>query len=698
MIYNYDEDFLHELDKQKVRETYAKIIALDFEENPIEEIEGKVTSGSISIDGSSAVRRTCTLSLVVPKANINSFYWDMRKKFRLEIGLRNTINPTYPEIVWFKEGVFVVSAFSTNISTTSTTISISGKDKMCLLNGDLGGNLNASIDFGTEEFYDKENNTTTYSKVPIRTIVRESLHTYAQEPYHNIIINDLDEAALELLEYKGDDPIYLLRNVRTDEFENFTTYGNTQCRVGNRSATLATIEDVGGHYDTRVELEPGIGIAPSEVTFAGTAETYTVAKLEYGQSAGYRVTDLVYAGELVSNIGDTLTSIYDRIVNMLGEYEYFYNLDGQFVFQRKRNFVSTSWNNLVKRDSDVFAENSATSSASTYFFEGNTLISSFQNQPVLNNLKNDFSIWGERETISNTKIPVHYRYSINLKPESYRSVNITQSDIIGYNITHADSPMKTQTSVLYTTDQYDWRELIYRMARDFRQYGQLDNFMVKIAESNPQYPLGTTGYEAYYVDMESFWRELYDPELSTDDYFTDGENKYWNKMIVDNPAGLNFWFDLLDAKSSELGKFSVTNVGNRSKVVKDNDVTSIYYREVPNLLFTTYQQYRNSDLKTWTGYIPVFIQSELESMFNISAQGKSAKDVLDNLLYDYTYCVESVSVNAVPVYYLEPNTRVYIKDDLTGIDGEYIVSKITLPLTYNGTMSFSATKAPSRIL
>ena len=85
-------------------------------------------------------------------------------------------------------------------------------------------------------------------------------------------------------------------------------------------------------------------------------------------------------------------------------------------------------------------------------------------------------------------------------------------------------------------------------------------------------------------------------------------------------------------------------------------------------------------------------------MFNISAQGKSAKDVLDNLLYDYTYCVESVSVNAVPVYYLEPNTRVYIKDDLTGIDGEYIVSKITLPLTYNGTMSFSATKAPSRIL
>lgn len=698
MTYNYDQDFLCELDKQKIREVYARIIALDFDENPIETIEGKVTGGTINIDGTSAVRRTCSLTLVVPDVNINAFLWDMRKKFKLEVGLRNTINPTYPDIIWFQEGVYVVTAFNTNISTTSTTVTISGKDKMCLLNGDLGGNLNASIDFGTEEYYDKENNTTTYTKVPIRTIMRESLHTYAQEPYHNIIINDLDEAALELLEYKGDDPIYLLRNVATDEFENFTTYGNTPCVVNGAAATLETIEEVGGHYDTRVELEPGIGIEPSEVTFAGTAVKYTIAKLEYGQTAGYRVTDLVYAGELVSNIGDTLTSIYDKIVKMLGEYEYFYNLEGQFVFQRKHSYLSTSWNNLKNVQEDIYADDSAYTTASTYFFEGNTLISSFQNTPNLQNLKNDFSIWGERETSSKVKVPVHYRYSINLKPETYKTVEITEDDIRGYNSAHPDLQMKPQSSITYTIEDYDWRELIYHMARDFRQYGQLDNFMVKVAQANSQYPLGITGYEAYYVDMESFWRELYDPTVPTEDYYVDGENKYWNKMIVENPALLNFWFDLLDARESELGEFSISNVGDRTKVVKDSDVTSIYYREVPNLLFTTYQQYRNSDIKTWTGYIPVFIQSELESMFNISAQGKCAKDVLDNLLYNYTYCIESVSVNAIPVYYLQPNTRVSIKDELSGINGEYVVTKITLPLTYNGTMSFSATKVPSRIL
>jgi hypothetical protein len=41
---------------------------------------------------------------------------------------------------------------------------------------------------------------------------------------------------------------------------------------------------------------------------------------------------LVYAGELVSSIGETITSILDKIKNMLGEYEYFYDLDGRFIF------------------------------------------------------------------------------------------------------------------------------------------------------------------------------------------------------------------------------------------------------------------------------------------------------------------------------------------------------------------------------
>jgi hypothetical protein len=37
----------------------------------------------------------------------------------------------------------------------------------------------------------------------------------------------------------------------------------------------------------------------------------------------------------------------DKIKNMLGDYEYFYDLDGRFVWQRKKTYINVSWNNIV---------------------------------------------------------------------------------------------------------------------------------------------------------------------------------------------------------------------------------------------------------------------------------------------------------------------------------------------------------------
>jgi hypothetical protein len=35
---------------------------------------------------------------------------------------------------------------------------------------------------------------------------------------------------------------------------------------------------------------------------------------------------------LVASPGESITSILDKIKNMLGDYEYFYDIDGRFVF------------------------------------------------------------------------------------------------------------------------------------------------------------------------------------------------------------------------------------------------------------------------------------------------------------------------------------------------------------------------------
>lgn len=174
--------FLQKLYLNRHKEIYAKIIALNNAEEPIEEIEGKVTGGSVSLDGSSNVRRSCSISMIAEDVNINAFYWGIKNKFKLYIGMRNEVDSEYEDIIWFPFGVMVIASFNTSLATNGFNISINGKDKMCLLNGDMGGSLFASVDFGKEEYYDSETKITTITDIPIKTIIREAVHAYAGDP------------------------------------------------------------------------------------------------------------------------------------------------------------------------------------------------------------------------------------------------------------------------------------------------------------------------------------------------------------------------------------------------------------------------------------------------------------------------------------------------------------------------------------
>jgi len=78
------------------------------------------------------------------------------------------------------------------------------------------------------------------------------------------------------------------------------------------------------------------------------------------------------------------------------------------------------------------------------------LIESFQNKPQLNAIKNDFAIWGKLTGVNKTALPIHLRYAIDRKPRIYYSL----------------LEKKCYTSNLEYYGQYDWRELIYQMARD----------------------------------------------------------------------------------------------------------------------------------------------------------------------------------------------------------------------------------------
>lgn len=887
----FDIGFLYQLTLSNEREVFARITALTWKEEPIEFIEGKTTGGSVNVDGKSAVRRTCNVTMVAQDVDINEFYWGLKNKFKLEIGLKNNINPNYPDIIWFKQGTYIITSFNTTQNTNSYNISISGKDKMCLLNGDISGAMQHITDFGIEEYHDKVADTVTYTSIPIKTIIRESVQNFGNELPHNIIINDIEDAGLELLEYRGDTPLYLFREVNSDQFLNMAINPKQKCYIDDEATTISDERIL---YDNLVDLEGDR--EATIVTFTPGGKGYKIAKFEYGSIPGYRLTDLVFAGDLIANVGETLTSVLDKIKNMLGEFEYFYNLDGKFVFQKKKNYVTSPWNS-AETDDGVIVDALINNSSPTFNFTNGHLIASYQNTPNLLNLRNDFSVWGTRK-FNGVELPIHMRYAIDTRPTLYTTLD----------------------GVTYDIDHYDWRELIYQMALDYRRHYHDDDFLFNIAQKNPHFPYGRTGYEQYYIDMEGFWRELYDPnpqtlfepvtydiadsierlyiqhpyrrvtdkdlekvnlrklfildrgsiypylgskyckldkntyyffitednvmnygtrneevlngvsldniylkkrhpfysqavgdyvpftvpiileneetiqgyedfyvykyplgtsDLTNDDYtrFVDiefpkmlAENKdklfiqdsgymafselepeiqqlylknniyqeyvesnkvdnfnqfspeiikeqihyslgyydywheeekvgdFWSKQIAENPEALPFWFDFLDAYNSDVSKYAVPIVGSRTKSINDSAVKSIYYKEIPTTIFKTTEEIKEDAYEHKTGYTYIQLQDTMRNLFTISSKGKSAKEKVDELLYAHSYCVESINISSVPVYHLEPNNRIFVKDDNSKIDGEYIVDRITIPLTYNGMMTITATKAVSSIV
>jgi len=114
---------------------------------------------------------------------------------------------------------------------------------MCLLNGDVGGVINARTDFGTYDYYDAETGITTNRKYPIKKIIWDAVHAYANEPFHNIILNDLDELGLELLDYKYDTPMYLIRPANTNDVYSVapTLNGDMEVLVNGVSKKISEV-------------------------------------------------------------------------------------------------------------------------------------------------------------------------------------------------------------------------------------------------------------------------------------------------------------------------------------------------------------------------------------------------------------------------------------------------------------------------
>ena len=742
--YLTDVDFLRDFDEQQLKEQFVKIIVLNWKENPIEEIQGQVTAGTINIDGQSSVRRTCNITFIADESqasisNIRNLL-SINKKIKLEIGFTN-ITDKYQNYgkIWFPLGTYLIINPSISHSNSGISISLQLKDKMCLLNGECGGVITSAVDFANLEQYDDKGNLITI-KPTIYQIIQELVHHFGQEQLGNILISGLDQKVKQVIQWQGDKPLYMitkrvLDNEDTNEMGIAVSY-TTDTQV------LSTLKE--GDYFREFAI---------------------------GEDIGYEITDFIYLDELVADAGATIASVLDTIKEKLGNFEYFYDLDGHFVFQEIKNYLNTTYstsviNSKLKQNRDYEQAQSYltdnTKGKTSYRFSNQKIITSYANTPQYNMIKNDFVVWGTRKTLDGLEFPIRYHLAIDNKPEvgNIYSVCFYYDEEKGYEVPFCPANVTEirTTELRYYRNSQDIEgiplsQYLNNLAGAIKDptifYIVKDNHIKAAGDSSPQMhyliswsvkdqgfkltpykwtrcyiktndwrsELFLQGLEAknsgrstndYYAELLNEWPKLYDLKalhhqeeiiLENGTVISDYYEGAWRKEALSNITSLDYFLDFITPLSS-LGGISIDSIGRRSKVLNDKGINCLFEPDIPDYILINSNQTdteSNREFCIKKGYNYIQVNDTIAQGVSKGGHYNSAFVAIQDLLYQYTNYNESISINCLPVYYLEPNTRIYVQDTKSDIDGDYIIKSLSLPLDINGTMTITACKAMNKI-
>jgi hypothetical protein len=109
------------------------------------------------------------------------------------------------------------------------------------------------------------------------------------------------------------------------------------------------------------------------------------------------------------------------------------------------------------------------------------------------------------------------------------------------------------------------------MACDYLKYEHDPDFLSTVAKNNPDYyPSGYTGYEMYYTDIVSFWRDIYNPE-----YKYTKIPAYVTKSSYDQDPTKYYWFE----KCNETTAYSFDEVYYIKNKFEEYTTISVSYDE-----------------------------------------------------------------------------------------------------------------------
>lgn len=676
--YLRDKNFLKTIDRISLKEEFAKITILNWQERPIEDIQGKVSSGTLNINGNSSLRRTCNLTILIDENNSNitsvKNSLSINKKIKLDIGIKNnTSQYSEYDIIWFPLGTYIISSVSiTNTNSQITSASLQLKDKMCLLNGECGGLLPASVTFSSYDVLDA-NGAYQTEQPTIYTIIKYVVNYFGGEQLPKILISDVDERVRKVMKWTGSNPLYI------------TQYTSTTSGV---------------QYGATTDKEQ-----VDEALAAGTIDSYTEYKS--GQDVGYIYTDFIYPGELIGDAGNSVCDILDKIKSALGNYEYFYDLDGNFIFQEIKNYLNTSKSTTDLNDmeqNDYLID--ITKGKSVYTFDDSFLISSYSNAPQYSMIKNDYIVWGMREdATTGATYPIRYHLAIDTKPQTGNTYKVFFYDDPDDGIQKAKRPIQFSTRDGFPTQGAEDTfylaldtNTIYKWDAEQNTYVMFTAQTKDITTTDWRTELYLSGAQAegfsldtnnYYTELNNEWPKMYDIE-----------NGEFYEEYEKDPSSLDYFLDFIDS-SAAIGELSISNIGKRSKIVVDEDINCIFEREIPNLVMIDASQdsaivteQREEAQRKGQDYIQV-----TGAIYNLLATGgtqNSAFERVKELIYQYTSYNESITLQCLPIYYLDVNQRITVNDSKSNIYGDYMINSISIPLNISSMMTISATRALER--
>ena len=242
------------------------------------------------------------------------------------------------------------------------------------------------------------------------------------------------------------------------------------------------------------------------------------------------------------------------------------------------------------------------------------------------------------------------------------------NQIYNYYITEQISFVNVQTT--------DWRSELYLQGVQSEPLGIKSNY--------------------YYTELAHEWPKHYDLKKSS--YVNEkGETVYtggFRDQYINDPSSMDYYLDFIDSDSA-IGYLSINNIGRRTHVVNSNDINCLFECHIPDFVLIetdkedTAEKVRECE-ERGQGYIQV--DSAVYEMLAVGGSQRSAFVEIKDLLYEMTAYNENVSISTLPIYYLEPNIRIGIKDPDIDISGDYMINSISLPLDTNGTSSISAVR------